>query len=392
MLINAGKNKKLDYFGSTSFYLFSVLALIIGQFFAGVVSAALSKTVPDIAENGDFNTACMIFFQLVNAAFIFLYLRLKKTAPNFSLVRNTEAGRGVTAAIVIIPVVAAAVLMIGMYLPTTWYGYLTQVMGISPDAGSIDIKTPSAVVMLVIASVILAPIFEETIYRGVLLHGLKQERSAVAAVLLSALAFMLMHLNPLQVVFQFVLGAVAAVIVLRTKRLLPSIILHASSNALALVVEFTPFAAVLGGCISWLTAHVAAAFFITLGLFVAAGGVLFVLIRFGLKEKRVEGYVPVVETEETENLQEASVTEEVIQTEEAVNADVANTSEVPAEGCAETVAPDADASAMQAQRAQEAKRYHKRDGTIRFYVGISICVFMFIVNLVTLIIAPYITL
>ncbi len=344
-MLNVVKNGqgRLDYCESTLFYLFAIVILLVAQFFVGVIAAALGNVVPDIAENGEFNTACMIFFQVVNAAFILVFFKLKKYKLNFSPVKSKKSGRGVTAVTVILPIVAAAVLMVGMYLPTVWFGYLTEVMGVPPEAGSIDIETPSAgLVMLVISSVFLAPPCEEFIYRGVLLHGLREEKSAVKAVLLSALAFMLMHISPFQIVFQFALGVLGAIIVLRTGRLFPSVILHAASNALAIVVEFTPLAKTLNSCVTWLVAHVGVAFAVTLGLFVCAGGIVFLIVKFGLKEKSA------VET---------------------------------------PTADEEEPSAELEQDKQALVLMRKRNGTMWLYIGIGICVLMLIINTVTLIIS-----
>ena len=46
------------------------------QALAGVASAALVGKYPDISNNGDFNTAFMIFVQAANLAFIALFSKL----------------------------------------------------------------------------------------------------------------------------------------------------------------------------------------------------------------------------------------------------------------------------------------------------------------------------
>lgn len=282
-MLNAGEIKTHDYCSSCMFYLGAIAVNIVAQALAGVVSAALVGSFPDIAKNGDFNTAFMIVIQVLTGLYIFLYNKLLRRKFNFVVFNEGQKTRPHFTAFVV-PVAAAVVLMCGMFLPTMWYGYFTQyLLNISPEVGQIDLSTPSSVVMIVIASVFLAPICEETVYRGVLFNGLKSEFSAVKAAMLSALAFMLMHMSPAQVVFQFALGVLSAFIMYKTGRLVSCIILHASANALALVIELTPFGGVLSSCVEWLTRNIAAAVFITLALFVAAGAILFVLVRFCIK-------------------------------------------------------------------------------------------------------------
>ncbi|MDE6293733.1 MAG: CPBP family intramembrane metalloprotease [Clostridiales bacterium] len=273
--------KKFDYFGACTFYLGAILVALVGQALISFASVILSQSNPDIATNGDFVTACMIVLQAVNALFIVLYCKTKNNRFDCALAvdKNTEK---LDYRDFIIPVIAALVLLVSMYLPTVWYGYFTEyALHISPAAGNIELETVSSVVMIVIASVFMAPVFEESIYRGVLFNGLKRKKSAVKAVLLSALAFMLMHMSPIQVVFQFALGALSAVIMHRTGRLLPSVLLHATANAAALTIQFEPLSGVIAGCMDWLVANPTSAVFITLALLIAGGGVLFVLVRFG---------------------------------------------------------------------------------------------------------------
>ncbi len=290
MLKNNDGFIRYDYRSACTFYLFAIVTMLVVQALGAGIGAGLQLVFPDvnITKNGDFNGAFMIFAQVASCVFIFVYTRCARKKFDFTIVRRADGGANV-ALLVVFALLTAAVLMIGMYLPTTWYGLLMRVIGIPEDFGALEMETVTSVIMTVIATVFLAPVFEELIYRGVLLHGLKRQKRAVVAVLLSAFAFMLMHMNPLQVVFQFALGAVAAIIVLKTGRVLPAMVMHAASNALALVISETAIASSLSACIEWLMANPAAAVFITLGIAAAAGALIFVIIRFGFgKAVRIE--------------------------------------------------------------------------------------------------------
>lgn len=348
MLKNSSKYLPYDYSSACSFYLGAIVCILISQGVAAVLSSALVGTYPDIADNGDFNTAMMIFFQIANAGFIVLFGYVAKRRFNFAYTTDTRTKKGVTLSVFIVPVIAAFVLMAAMYLPTTWYGYLTQAMGFAEDAGSIDLTTPSSVVMVVIAAVFLAPVFEETIYRGVLFHGLKSERGLTVSILLSATSFMLMHMSALQVVFQFALGVTTAYLVDRSGRLLPSIILHATANALALVMQMTDLAPVLSGVVEWLTANVTAAVFITLGLFVVGACVLVFGIdaAFGCALiSRLRGK-PVGEDEAVQDTASGS------------------------------------GGAMEAARAEAVRTVKRREGRFKYLIAIGICLIMFILSFV----------
>lgn len=341
------KNKPFDFCAACTFYLGAIIVTLVCQALAGLVAAAFSGGYPDIANDDDFNTAFMIIIQLASLAFIFTFFKMNRCKPQFGIFKSKSSGKGITAVGIILPIVAAAALLAGMYLPTLWYGYFTQyALGIPPEFGNIPLDSASSKVMIVIASVFLAPICEETIYRGVLFNGLKSRGNTLRAVMLSALAFTLMHMSPIQVVFQFAVGVLSAYLMNATDRLYPSVLLHASANSLALVMQLTPFAGVLVGCEAWLVNNIAAAAFITLGLFVASGAVLFAIVKFGFKLEKEKSL--------TTEASPAKVEPEVVSVE-------ADESEKAAEALAVT---------------------RNKDGAVRYWIAIGISALMFIFNLI----------
>ncbi len=94
--------------------------------------------------------------------------------------------------------------------------------------------TPAVYAADVIASVILAPIGEELIYRGVVLRC-SAKVSQRFAIFFSAFIFGIMHGNPYQFVLGFLLGIPLAIITIRTGSLIPAIICHMANNAVACV-------------------------------------------------------------------------------------------------------------------------------------------------------------
>ncbi len=84
--------------------------------------------------------------------------------------------------------------------------------------------------------VVVAPVIEELIFRGIILNGLRKNYPAITAVFISALLFSLFHLNPWQMPATFVLGLLLGWIVLRTRNILLAIIGHAMNNFLVLFI------------------------------------------------------------------------------------------------------------------------------------------------------------
>ncbi|MBW4029832.1 MAG: CPBP family intramembrane metalloprotease [Acidobacteria bacterium] len=99
----------------------------------------------------------------------------------------------------------------------------------------------AAFALLAAMTVLGAPLVEEWLFRGVIFRALDVgltaragRRGTVAAVGLSALIFAAAHGEWLQLPGLFFLGVVLAVVVLRTRRLLPSVLTHVGFNALTM--------------------------------------------------------------------------------------------------------------------------------------------------------------
>ncbi len=80
--------------------------------------------------------------------------------------------------------------------------------------------------------VIIAPVVEELIFRGVIMSGFTRNYNAVFAIFFSALLFALFHLNPWQFPAAFFLGLILGWIRIRTGSVLACIAGHAIHNGL----------------------------------------------------------------------------------------------------------------------------------------------------------------
>ena len=89
--------------------------------------------------------------------------------------------------------------------------------------------------------VIVAPVTEEVIFRGLILRGFLRRFSVLQAILLSALLFGFVHLNPWQFVSASALGVMFAWWYARTQSLIPSLLGHALVNAVVATNSLLPF-------------------------------------------------------------------------------------------------------------------------------------------------------
>ena len=92
-------------------------------------------------------------------------------------------------------------------------------------------KDPLALFLLGWTAVVLAPLFEETIFRGALLPVLAKRWGTAGGVVLSALLFAMAHISIGELAPLTVLGVGLALLRVSTGRLLPSVLMHALWNA-----------------------------------------------------------------------------------------------------------------------------------------------------------------
>ena len=83
--------------------------------------------------------------------------------------------------------------------------------------------------------VIVAPIIEELIFRGIIVNGFMRNYPNFLTVFFSALLFALFHLNPWQFPATFVLGLLLGWLMVRTRNILVCIAGHAINNLLVLL-------------------------------------------------------------------------------------------------------------------------------------------------------------
>ena len=90
----------------------------------------------------------------------------------------------------------------------------------------------------IITGVVMAPILEEIIFRGIVLDGLLKNYSPAKAILISSILFAAVHLNPWQFVTAFIGGLFIGWVYYRTRNLAYAIIIHAANNFFALAPTF----------------------------------------------------------------------------------------------------------------------------------------------------------
>ncbi|HBN12259.1 MAG TPA: hypothetical protein DD415_01435 [Clostridiales bacterium] len=135
----------------------------------------------------------------------------------------------------------AALLIYGLVFALSWvngvsvkffelFGYKQREAGsYLPDLSGGKV----ALALLVIA--VLPALFEELLFRGIILNSCENGAGTVRTVFIVGFCFSLFHASPEQTVYQFITGCAFAFVALRSGSILPSVLMHFINNALIVI-------------------------------------------------------------------------------------------------------------------------------------------------------------
>ena len=101
---------------------------------------------------------------------------------------------------------------------------------ISSYSSASSVITGSSLIGQIIGVVIAPALAEEILFRGVILGRLKKVMPVWSAVIVSSLAFALVHGNPLWIAYTFVMGLLVAMIDVKYDSIVPGMIMHFMFN------------------------------------------------------------------------------------------------------------------------------------------------------------------
>lgn len=95
------------------------------------------------------------------------------------------------------------------------------------------------IIIEVLAVVIMAPIVEELMFRGLVYKRLRRDIKPAYAILISSLLFGVYHMNVVQGLYAFVIGALMAYVYEKYKTLVAPILFHAVANGISVILTET---------------------------------------------------------------------------------------------------------------------------------------------------------
>ena len=204
-----------------------VLMLVFSLLFSFTLSAVISATGTELEilqEQDWYKYLSYGLYQIAYIAVVLLFACLYKQKPREFGYRKTHPKY----------FLVAALLAFGLLFSLNWVNglfiRLLELIGYAAPASSLPSLEGGGIVGVLIVVALLPAILEETIFRGIILDGIKDIGTG-AAWLLGGLFFSVFHQNPAQTVYQFICGAVFTLVTIRADSVLPAVFMHFANNA-----------------------------------------------------------------------------------------------------------------------------------------------------------------
>jgi membrane protease YdiL (CAAX protease family) len=139
----------------------------------------------------------------------------------------------------------------------------------------------------ILAVVVVAPIVEEIIFRGMILRGFLKHYSVRKSIFLSALLFGIVHMNPWQFVTAFVAGIILGWWYVKTESIITTIFGHALNNGMNFIIGAIGLS-IPGYNVPYDTAMHQPVWFDLLGIILLAGGIVWLVKLFNARKVSTE--------------------------------------------------------------------------------------------------------
>ncbi|MGN0818023.1 MAG: lysostaphin resistance A-like protein [Candidatus Coproplasma sp.] len=166
---------------------------------------------------------------------------------------------------------------------------LLKLAGYTPRQSTLPTLSGGGIVGALIVIAVLPAVFEEVLFRGVLLKNAEEDAGSVGAILLCGLTFSLYHGSVEQTIYQFICGCLFALLAVRSGSVLPTVFIHFINNALIIICSVCGALDEAGNLIMSQAANVAITACSAVALVVAT--VWLILDKMPLKHKKQGGVV-----------------------------------------------------------------------------------------------------
>lgn len=135
----------------------------------------------------------------------------------------------------------AVLLAFGLLFSLSWlnigFERLLRLIGYDASPSYFPDLSGGRVTLALFVMALLPALFEEALFRGVLLQSIKEETGHLNAVLLCGMCFALFHASALQTIYQFACGCAFALLAIRSRSVLPGMLAHFLNNATIIILQ-----------------------------------------------------------------------------------------------------------------------------------------------------------
>ena len=140
-----------------------------------------------------------------------------------------------------IPIIYLIILILFTLILPIWELILTKFLGIEIEPQEIllelnNIDNPLHLSLFIFTSVIIAPVYEELLFRGIVLPKLLNRFSHIKSIIISSMIFSILHFHFPALLPLFILSVVLSYLYLITGSLWSSIFLHALFNGVTVAI------------------------------------------------------------------------------------------------------------------------------------------------------------
>lgn len=203
---------------STSFLILLSFIIRIG------VKIFLKDTSPNVS------VLVVQIFAIGIPTFAYLFLN-KISEPNDAVFsKNTR----------VLDVIFSSITVVSMnILVRCVNSFFTEHLGIIQQSKGIQINSFYDFIINMFAFCIIPAIFEELMFRGILLKSLHNRYSSKTAIIISSIVFSFFHLEPSNILLHIILGIILSEVTISTNSIIVPIFSHFFNNALALGLNTT---------------------------------------------------------------------------------------------------------------------------------------------------------
>lgn len=201
-----------------------VLISLLFSITLGLISSLSDTPVGELQETDAYKYFSYLLYQIVYVGIIVAFAAIYKSRP------RDFGYRKVKVRYLFIALALAFGLLFSLNWVNGWFVELLSLLGYTAPESALPSAAGAGFFGVLLVVAVLPALCEETIFRGIILDGVK-DIGTVAACLLGGLLFSIFHQSPTQTIYQFICGAVFTLLAIRADSIWPAILIHFVNNA-----------------------------------------------------------------------------------------------------------------------------------------------------------------